>query len=353
MPTLKYKDGSTWKSLSLGGKKMVGATSAANGAQGEVPQPLKGDQNKFLKGNGTWGIINVNPPTSFAGASPDVLAEWAEDAISNPQNYTQLLGQSIDIEYNSEIPTAGRASFTLVGLNSYMKTGTNEPAGFTFMSNSLKTNGIVGETSKANTIYISYNKCPDVYYASSITGSFSSNKIITPIASKPNNLYDYCKDIFPTYIQKEWNNIIKTVDVKTYFSGVDTLIYYEDRDKTTVLNPMQIMPLQFFFPSIKNINFVSSLGSSPSTSGCYNVYADNEGKVFDYFIENATQKLNQIYSEYSSNAQLMLRSSSHDSTSHHGLATIQPSKSGGISFTTATLTLNTTKTLYPIVCFCI
>lgn len=38
---------------------MQGATAAADGASGLVPVPRAGDQDKFLKGNGTWSTINI------------------------------------------------------------------------------------------------------------------------------------------------------------------------------------------------------------------------------------------------------------------------------------------------------
>lgn len=37
----------------------TGATSSSAGIAGLVPQPLAGDQNKFLKGNGSWATINI------------------------------------------------------------------------------------------------------------------------------------------------------------------------------------------------------------------------------------------------------------------------------------------------------
>ena len=38
---------------------MVGATDQTDGAAGYVPKPLAGDQNKFLKGNGTWATVDI------------------------------------------------------------------------------------------------------------------------------------------------------------------------------------------------------------------------------------------------------------------------------------------------------
>ena len=44
---------------------MRGATASAAGTSGLVPTPLAGDQNKFLKGNGSWATINI--PTFDSG----------------------------------------------------------------------------------------------------------------------------------------------------------------------------------------------------------------------------------------------------------------------------------------------
>lgn len=38
---------------------MQGATASTDGISGLVPIPQRGDQNKFLKGNGTWATINI------------------------------------------------------------------------------------------------------------------------------------------------------------------------------------------------------------------------------------------------------------------------------------------------------
>ena len=42
-------------------KPFVGASDTENGQPGNVPQPLIGDRNKYLRGNGTWGEITTDP----------------------------------------------------------------------------------------------------------------------------------------------------------------------------------------------------------------------------------------------------------------------------------------------------
>jgi len=42
--------------------EMVGATASSDGASGFVPKPLAGDQNKFLRGDGTWAEVSGLTP---------------------------------------------------------------------------------------------------------------------------------------------------------------------------------------------------------------------------------------------------------------------------------------------------
>ena len=55
---------------------MVGATAQSNGAAGYAPQPLAGDQNKFLNGGGEW----VMPPSSSVNYSTNeqVIGTWID-----------------------------------------------------------------------------------------------------------------------------------------------------------------------------------------------------------------------------------------------------------------------------------
>ena len=54
----------------------TGATSLAGGASGLVPAPAAGDNEKFLRGDGTWAV-----PTFTIGTTSSTLegAMWLED----------------------------------------------------------------------------------------------------------------------------------------------------------------------------------------------------------------------------------------------------------------------------------
>lgn len=48
---------------------MEGATQQAAGVEGLVPAPLAGDQNKFLRGDGTWGTVSSGAEVNTADFS--------------------------------------------------------------------------------------------------------------------------------------------------------------------------------------------------------------------------------------------------------------------------------------------
>lgn len=55
---MKIKKNGAWENfiLPVSVPTMKGASSTSDGTKGLVPQPSLGDQNKYLKADGTWGI---------------------------------------------------------------------------------------------------------------------------------------------------------------------------------------------------------------------------------------------------------------------------------------------------------
>ena len=68
--------------------EMTGATSSAAGKSGLVPAPSAGDQDKFLKGDGTWsdGKYLVQSGLVYS------LAEDGKTAITFPTAFKKLYG---------------------------------------------------------------------------------------------------------------------------------------------------------------------------------------------------------------------------------------------------------------------
>lgn len=84
---------------------MTGATASANGTAGLVPAPLAGDQNKVLKGNGTWDNIPTELPTVTSTDNNKVLkvinGTWG--AGTNPPDVTEYSSES-------QFPVVGEAN---------------------------------------------------------------------------------------------------------------------------------------------------------------------------------------------------------------------------------------------------
>ena len=66
------------------GKVMTGATSLLNGTAGLVPAPQAGDEDKYLKGDGTWGAVASTPTAakvSYDNTQSGMTADDVQEAI--------------------------------------------------------------------------------------------------------------------------------------------------------------------------------------------------------------------------------------------------------------------------------
>lgn len=93
---------------------MTGATASADGAHGLVPQPLAGDEVKFLRGDGTWASV-VIPPQSYVGmiihsttldTQAKVIAQYGGTTWIQHSGYF-LRGASSGVTANTAIATGG------------------------------------------------------------------------------------------------------------------------------------------------------------------------------------------------------------------------------------------------------
>ena len=69
----KLLDGTTGKIPTERYTTMTGATSSVAGTVGAVPAPTTADVNKYLKGDGTWGEVSVQPATYDSATSTITL----------------------------------------------------------------------------------------------------------------------------------------------------------------------------------------------------------------------------------------------------------------------------------------
>ena len=71
---------------------MSGATASKAGNQGFVPAPAAGDQEKFLKGDGTWGVVSPSRDTSW---SPTISVKG--NMVYSPGSLSSLTLSAIEI----------------------------------------------------------------------------------------------------------------------------------------------------------------------------------------------------------------------------------------------------------------
>ena len=93
---------------------MTGATANDNGTHGLVPQPLAGDEAKFLRGDGTWASV-VIPPQSHVGmiihsttldTEAKVIAQYGGTTWIQHSGY-MLMGATSGVTANDAAKTGG------------------------------------------------------------------------------------------------------------------------------------------------------------------------------------------------------------------------------------------------------
>lgn len=116
--------------LTLGGNNtvipvMIGATSVLNGERGLVPKPMVGDQNSFLKGDGTWG----NPTVGGDNWGTQVVQkDTSLTGWGTPANRLSLSGYAG--ASNGQTPTKSATGFNWITPGTVTSVGISMPTGF-------------------------------------------------------------------------------------------------------------------------------------------------------------------------------------------------------------------------------
>lgn len=87
-------NGTEWVPMTLdsavSGSVMAGATAEEAGTSGFVPAPQAGDQNKFLRGDGTWAEIEGGSIDTSSFATKTELSETNDKVTANANAITEL-----------------------------------------------------------------------------------------------------------------------------------------------------------------------------------------------------------------------------------------------------------------------
>lgn len=120
---MKIKKNGKWIDFSLpvAIPTMTGASSSTNGSEGLVPAPSAGDQDRYLKADGTWGVITAyTHPSSHPASMITGLA-----AVATSGSYDDLTDKpTIPAAYSLPDATASVKGGVKIGSNISVSSGT-------------------------------------------------------------------------------------------------------------------------------------------------------------------------------------------------------------------------------------
>lgn len=136
--------------------RMVGATADANGKSGDVPTPLAGDQNKFLRGDATWQEIVVNDGQLTIQKNGTNVATFTANQSGNVNANIVVPTKTSDITNDSGFITKAVNDLVNYYLKSETYTKTEVDAIATAIKNSRfeVVNALPTEDIKTNVIYL-------------------------------------------------------------------------------------------------------------------------------------------------------------------------------------------------------
>lgn len=103
-------------------KDMVGATASQAGEDGLVPAPAKGDEGKFLCGDGTWKDVVVKPDYTVFDIVMEIIS--SDNPSISQENYNKLLEKLPSNAVNT-LPVRDNGVYILSLLGGYNVNGDN------------------------------------------------------------------------------------------------------------------------------------------------------------------------------------------------------------------------------------
>lgn len=125
----------------------TGATSQAAGVHGLVPAPAIADMEKFLKGDGTWGVVPM-PSLDYSNTSPDAMNFSTDEKVIGTWVDGKPLYQKVISTTLPEVTTDGQNNSKLVSIGASIDVGFIAAAFFKTINNNY--NPIVFVSSAMN-----------------------------------------------------------------------------------------------------------------------------------------------------------------------------------------------------------
>lgn len=89
----------------------VGATSSSDGAAGRVPAPTSGDENKYLRGDGTWSTVGGSGGGSVTGVKGDAESTYRDGNVNITAANIGLANVNNTSDADKPVSTAAQLEF--------------------------------------------------------------------------------------------------------------------------------------------------------------------------------------------------------------------------------------------------
>ena len=202
-------------SVTLGAKAMTGATSGTAGTAGIVPAPAAGDQNKVLKGDGTWGASPDGPLVAYMdGGTDSTFHTYSDSGLTQSLSGADIIaalknGRPVSFyEDDTLVVRVYRVLFSedSVGGSVIIDNGYAEYQAICMSGNTWEPNLIYNKNYLKNSLEYSTTESPigkwinnKIIYRKAIqvtTGPSSNNSILVPVSGVDTMLkvYGYITD---------------------------------------------------------------------------------------------------------------------------------------------------------------
>lgn len=109
---MKIKKNGVWQNfiLPVSVPTMMGASNTSDGSKGLVPAPAAGDQDKYLKADGTWGAITDTKVTNTLATTTKAYVTGTTSATTNTGTQVFDTGVYLDTTAGTLVAKAFKTS---------------------------------------------------------------------------------------------------------------------------------------------------------------------------------------------------------------------------------------------------
>lgn len=157
---------------------MTGATALTPGAHGLVPAPAAGDQNKYLKGDGTWGSLG----TAAAKNSTNAVTQNSTDLVESGAVYSEIASVNSALSNKADATELTNVESDIAPIENGTNYSTTYSKGAQFIRNGLLYNVTASSVGTSTAITVG-------------TNCALADCVVTQLATKQDKGWKYIKTV--------------------------------------------------------------------------------------------------------------------------------------------------------------